>query len=75
MGKSMDKGNAGHNNKPKLSIEEKKQKKKNHKEGHKVSQIYGPQSAAEFIGLLLGFLGFDISFDAHGLFVALGSSA
>ena len=28
MGKSMDKGNTGHNNKPKLSIEEKKQKKK-----------------------------------------------
>ena len=28
MGKNMDKGNTGHNNKPKLSIEEKKQKKK-----------------------------------------------
>lgn len=28
MGKSMDKGNSGNNNKPKLSIEEKKQKKK-----------------------------------------------
>ena len=28
MGKNMDKGNTGRNNKPKLSIEEKKQKKK-----------------------------------------------
>ena len=28
MGKSMDKGNAGHNNKPKLSIQEKQLKKK-----------------------------------------------
>ena len=28
MAKNMDKGNTGRNNKPKLSIEEKKQKKK-----------------------------------------------
>lgn len=27
MGHSMDKGNSGHQNKPKLSIQEKKQKK------------------------------------------------
>ena len=28
MAKNMDKGNTGHNNKPKLSIQEKQQKKK-----------------------------------------------
>ena len=42
MAKSMDRGNSGRNNKPKLSIEEKKQKKKMKQMAQQVSLAPAP---------------------------------
>ena len=45
MGKSMDRGNSGRNNKPKLSIEDKKQKKKMKQMAKKASPTPTPRSS------------------------------